>query len=220
MNGSAEENRLAQYRNEQELSLVARSALCVLWHAEVEDRGGPELAWKLRVFAEERGEFVDITQVGENYHVHAWYFGRGSEQALRMGKFATERIRADAPGYRQEFMCAARDGSTLWFQEDTRIEKLGENRWHLYGVSMDITERKKAEQERERLLGELKTALADVRQLRGMLPICANCKKIRDDAGYWEQIESYMRDRIHVEFSHSICPECEKKLYPDLSRDP
>ncbi|MBU1908818.1 MAG: hypothetical protein KJ726_02095, partial [Verrucomicrobia bacterium] len=124
MKGAAGKKSLTEHRNEQELSLVARSALCVLWHAEVEDRGGPELDWKLRVFAEERGEFVDITEVGENWRVHAWYFGRGSEQALRMGEFATARIRANAAGYRQEFMCVAGDGSTLWFQEDTRVEKI------------------------------------------------------------------------------------------------
>lgn len=220
MDGPGEESGPAQRRDEHELSLVARSAQCILWHAEVEDHGGRELVWKMRVFAEERGEFVDISEIGENFRIHAWYFGRGGEQALRMGEFATGQIRSGAGEYRQEFMCAARDGSTLWFQEDTRIVKLGERQWHLYGVCMDITGRKKAEQERERLLGELQAALADVRQLRGMLPICANCKKIRDDAGYWEQIESYMRDRIHVEFSHSICPECEKKLYPDLGGGP
>lgn len=84
-------------------------------------------------------------------------------------------------------------------------------------VVVDITRRKTVESEREVLISELKTALEKVKQLGGMLPICASCKKIRDDNGYWNQIESYIRDHSEVEFSHSICPECVKKLYPELS---
>lgn len=86
------------------------------------------------------------------------------------------------------------------------------------GVSSfsDITEHKKAEEERERLIEKLQKALAEVKTLSGLLPICANCKKIRDDTGYWNQIESYIRDHSEAEFSHSVCPECAKKLYPDL----
>jgi hypothetical protein len=62
---------------------------------------------------------------------------------------------------------------------------------------------------------ELERALSDVKQLSGLLPICASCKKIRNDSGYWQQIETYIRDNSRVEFSHGICPECAKKLYPD-----
>ena len=63
---------------------------------------------------------------------------------------------------------------------------------------------------------ELEAALANVKQLSGLLPICASCKKIRDDNGYWTQIEGYIRDHSEADFSHSICPKCAKKLYPDL----
>jgi hypothetical protein len=59
-------------------------------------------------------------------------------------------------------------------------------------------------------------ALANVKTLRGLLPICASCKKIRDDSGYWNQIESYISARSEAEFSHGICPECTWRLYPDL----
>jgi PAS domain S-box-containing protein len=80
----------------------------------------------------------------------------------------------------------------------------------------DITERRLAALEREQLIAELQQALADVKTLSGMLPICSNCKKIRDDKGYWDQIESYISKYSDAVFSHSICPECAKKLYPDL----
>lgn len=80
----------------------------------------------------------------------------------------------------------------------------------------DITERKKAEREREKLVKELQDALAKVKQLSGMLPICASCKKIRDDKGYWNQIEVYIRDHSEAEFTHGLCPECAKKAYKEL----
>ncbi|MFQ6044003.1 MAG: hypothetical protein ACE5PV_24380, partial [Candidatus Poribacteria bacterium] len=63
---------------------------------------------------------------------------------------------------------------------------------------------------------ELKEALETVKTLRGLIPICANCKKIRDDKGYWHQVEVYIREHSEANFSHSICPECTKKLYPDF----
>jgi HAMP domain-containing protein len=73
--------------------------------------------------------------------------------------------------------------------------------------------RKKAEAEREAVIGELHASLDKVRQLSGMLPICASCKKIRDDQGYWNQIESYISRYSEAEFSHGICLDCAKKLY-------
>lgn len=80
---------------------------------------------------------------------------------------------------------------------------------------MDITERKQAEAEREKLIKELQEALSKVKILSGLLPICASCKKVRDDKGYWRQIEAYIREHADVEFSHGLCPECMKKLYPE-----
>ena len=66
---------------------------------------------------------------------------------------------------------------------------------------------------------ELQAALAKIKTLSGFLPICASCKKIRDDKGYWNQIEAYISDHSEAEFSHSVCPECAKKLYPDFYDD-
>ena len=72
------------------------------------------------------------------------------------------------------------------------------------------------EKKRREIIAQLHQALGEVKTLSGLLPICASCKKIRDDSGYWNQIETYIRDHSEAEFSHSICPECAKKLYPDL----
>jgi DNA repair exonuclease SbcCD ATPase subunit len=80
----------------------------------------------------------------------------------------------------------------------------------------EIEIRKEAEANKEMLILDLQKTLKEVKALRGLLPICSSCKKVRDDKGYWNQIESYIQERSDAEFSHSICPECAKKLYPDL----
>src|SRR5207244_6480123 len=85
------------------------------------------------------------------------------------------------------------------------------------GIALDITEEKRLEEQREGLIEELRNALTHIKTLRGLLPICASCKKIRDDRGYWTQIEQYIRAHSEAEFTHGICPECVKKLYPELS---
>jgi PAS domain S-box-containing protein len=86
----------------------------------------------------------------------------------------------------------------------------------LIGTVLDITERKLAEQEREKLIFDLEKAAEEVKQLSGLLPICSFCKKIRDDKGYWNQIESYIHEHSDAEFSHGICQECAKEHYPDM----
>jgi PAS domain S-box-containing protein len=77
--------------------------------------------------------------------------------------------------------------------------------WKSWKVGVDIT--------------ELKATQAKVKVLSGLLPICANCKKIRDDKGYWNRIEAYIRDHSEAEFSHGICPTCARKLYPGIYKD-
>jgi hypothetical protein len=73
--------------------------------------------------------------------------------------------------------------------------------------------RKKMEDEKEQLVKELREALAQVKRLSGMLPICSSCKKIRDDKGYWTRVEEYISEHSEVEFTHGLCSECAEKLY-------
>jgi PAS domain S-box-containing protein len=84
----------------------------------------------------------------------------------------------------------------------------------------DISERKRAEAEREKLIRELQQAISEVKTLSGLLPICAACKRVRDDGGYWNQIETYVRSHSGVQFSHGLCPECVVKLYPEYQDPP
>ncbi|MCP3887837.1 MAG: PAS domain S-box protein [Desulfobulbaceae bacterium] len=82
-----------------------------------------------------------------------------------------------------------------------------------FSIVHDITDRKKMETEREILLNEIQQALENVKTLKGLLPICAKCKKIRDDKGYWNNLESYIENHSDASFSHGICSECSDTLY-------
>ncbi len=84
----------------------------------------------------------------------------------------------------------------------------------------DITARKLTELENARLIEDLQKALADVKTLRGLIPICSYCKRIRNDAGWWLQVESYVQQHTEAEFSHGVCPECKEKIYRDLGGEP
>lgn len=86
----------------------------------------------------------------------------------------------------------------------------------LLAVMRDCTNRKRSEKERNALIAKLQAALDDVKSLSGLLPICSACKKIRDDKGYWTQIESYITEHSEADFTHSICPDCARKLYPNI----
>ena len=87
----------------------------------------------------------------------------------------------------------------------------------IYFYSRLSKELDNSRQSLEKLNCELQAALEEIQELSGLLPICASCKKIRDDKGYWNQIESYIMEHAKVQFSHGICPDCAEKLYPEIS---
>ncbi|MBU2513293.1 PAS domain S-box protein [bacterium] len=84
-----------------------------------------------------------------------------------------------------------------------------------FSTIMDITDRKQAEEERNKTITQLQDALETIKKLSGLLPICSNCKKVRDDKGYWNQIESYIEQHSEAQFSHGLCQECAELLYKD-----
>ena len=81
-------------------------------------------------------------------------------------------------------------------------------------IVRDITRQKTLEAERDQLIFDLTDALMKVKILRGLIPICASCKKIRDDRGYWKQVEEFLQENSDIDFTHGFCPECEKKAFP------
>lgn len=86
-------------------------------------------------------------------------------------------------------------------------------------LASELVERRRIEAALEEKKDKLEITLAQVKTLSGFLPICSSCKKIRDDKGYWKQIETYIKDNSDAQFSHSVCPDCARQLYPDLDLD-
>lgn len=84
-------------------------------------------------------------------------------------------------------------------------------------IACDVTQQRREEAERLKLIEDLTEALAQAQTLRSLLPICASCKKIRDDHGYWQKLEVYFREHEHIDFSHGLCPECATRLYPEFA---
>jgi PAS domain S-box-containing protein len=114
-----------------------------------------------------------------------------------------------------EYLC--KDGGRIWME--ATISGLRDDSGKLLGMlvaSHDITERKVAEEEKNKLIFELQESIHKIKTLTGLLPICSYCKKIRNDNDSWEQLETYIKDRSEANFSHSICPEClDKYLLED-----
>jgi DNA-binding NtrC family response regulator len=100
-----------------------------------------------------------------------------------------------------------------------RLSKLGVAVERALREADNRRRRREAEEEREQLIRELQEALAKVKTLSGLLPICSCCKKIRDDKGYWNRLETYIQEHSQARLTHGICPECADRLYPGLLND-
>jgi PAS domain S-box-containing protein len=107
-----------------------------------------------------------------------------------------------------------KDGTIMPVEINARIIDY-DGRRAIFSIARDITDRKQAEQEREKLIAELQQALAEIKTLHGILPICSSCKKIRDDKGAWQHLETYISRHTEAEFTHGLCADCAKKLYPE-----
>ena len=112
-----------------------------------------------------------------------------------------------------------KDGSEFSVEVSAGLLEVGNERFIL-AFDRDISVRRQIEEGREKLISELQEALESIKTLRGMLPICASCKKIRDDKGYWNQLESFISSHTQAEFSHGLCPDCMTKLYPEIPPPP
>lgn len=144
--------------------------------------------------------------------------GRSLEELLP-GQPGLARLAHETAPLRAEI---ALDGAGSERRFDSSLSPLRDRRGRLTGqlvVLRDITELRRAERERERLIHELRHMLAQVKTLRGLLPICASCKKIRNDKGYWEAVEVYVGTHSEVEFTHGICPDCERRFYESLEAE-
>jgi PAS domain S-box-containing protein len=126
------------------------------------------------------------------------------------------RVAAGEASAELELPLAQEEGEAriiLWSFSAIRRER--DEAEFIIATGIDHTERRQLLEERDKLIERLQKAMAEIRQLSGLIPICASCKKIRDDDGFWHQVEEYISRHSLAEFSHGICPECVRTLYPD-----
>ncbi|KIX14939.1 PAS domain-containing protein [Dethiosulfatarculus sandiegensis] len=127
------------------------------------------------------------------------------------------------PKVRMEVEVVHKSGSPVWVEFNARFFRYGDEPLMVLGISRDISDRKLLEKEQEKLIAELEEALQEKKRLlrenrilRGLLPICAECKRIRDKDGVWHDLETYISEHSEATFTHTICPRCTAKLYPGL----
>ncbi len=196
----------ARYRTISEL--ISDSAYSVRFEPD----GGLRQEWSTGVFRRilgtEDGALLDMERVLQTIH----------PEDRHLFEQRVERFEAGQE-YVNEYRVIDKNGNFIWLRDHGQAE-LDETTGRLrrvVGAAVNITGQKQAEVEREELIADLVEALARVKRLSGLLPICMSCKKIRDDGGYWQQVETYIRQHAEVEFSHGLCPECKVKLYPPES---
>ncbi len=120
----------------------------------------------------------------------------------------------------QEFVLQATDGQNCFMEVSATDVTSADGRIVGRMASFtDISSRKKIEFEQQALIKQLQEALDKIKVLRGIIPICCSCKKIRDDKGFWNQIENYIKEHSDASFSHGLCPDCAKQLYPEVFKD-
>jgi len=135
-------------------------------------------------------------------------------------ELSAQLMKGAIPLYRAEKRYVRKNGEMLWANIITTAFR-DQNGEVICALSMveDISNRKMAEQERESLIKELQDAMGKIKTLRGLLPTCAWCRKVRDDDGYWKKVETYIEEHSDASFTHGICPDCLKKNDPETYRE-
>jgi PAS domain S-box-containing protein len=128
-----------------------------------------------------------------------------------------EKLERDGAVTSIESRIRSASGEDRWIEIHAKAVRDQETNEICYeGSDEDISIRKRQDSERERLIGELRRALSQVNSLAGLLPICSSCKKIRDSGGHWNMLESYIEKHSQAHFTHSFCPDCARRLYPEV----
>ena len=199
-------NKKSQEASQKLAAIVESSADAIIG----KDRDGTIVSWNTG--AEKMYGYTSREAIGKSIFILA-------VEDLTVNEMAgfLDRLRRGEKIENYETVRRKKDGSLI--NVDLTISPIKNELGQIEGsatIARDITSRKLAEKERDELLSSLQDALANVKTLSGLLPICSACNKIRNDAGYWERIETYIRERSDAEFTHSICPDCAKKLYPQF----
>jgi PAS domain S-box-containing protein len=203
---------------ENRYKLIADNLVDAIWVMDAEtlicDFITPSVE-KLSGYAAEEYSGLDLRQLVS----HDSYLALAAAMAEDRGLFRQGLSRKRV----MEVEMIHRQGHPYWIEITAKLFKNEKGRMKVAGISRDIRKRKHAEEEREKLVRELGQALAEKEALlkenkilRGLLPICAGCRRIRDEQGHWWPLEAYVRAHTGAQFTHTICGECQKIYYSDI----
>jgi len=207
----ADQERLAA--QEAKYRLLAENATDVIWSMDPEGR----LTYISPSIYRQRGwtpeEFMALSPEHRA-------LSREGARVVQERMVAARRLPPGSQPFERDLLQASvkrKDGREIQVEAQWRLVWGEDGRLlGFQGVTRDVTDRRRMEVERERLIQELTQALTEVKQLSGMLPICSSCKKVRDDHGYWSQIETYLSEHTEATFTHGVCPECAQKLRDEM----
>jgi PAS domain S-box-containing protein len=210
------EKKISQY--EKQYQIIEKSIVDVIWVLDIEKMCltyiSPSVEAISGYTAEEiQNLSIDKQQATPNYKKAMEYLTEGHRK-FKLGKGVKRKA---------EFELKHKNGSSYWVEVTAKFFKGENNRTQLFGVMRNISKQHTIENERDTLLLKLEESLshqkgleAENEMLRGLLPICAGCKKIRDENGTWWHVEEYVAMHSEADFSHTICPPCRKRIYPEI----
>lgn len=201
---------------EQQYKVIEKSIVDVIWVVDIEAMRFTYISPSVKQVAgytpEEIGDLpIDKLLTPESYEKGMESLAEGHRK-YKLGKGVKRRV---------EFELLHKSGSPFWAEITAKFFKGDKDRTQLFGTMRNITKQHALEKKRDELLLRLEESLsrqkaleAENQMLRGLLPICSNCKKIRDESGEWWHVEEYVAMHSEADFSHTICPPCRKEIYP------
>ncbi len=191
-----------------------------------------EIRWRRLVVEQSRDGIVILDQGGRVFEANQEFARMVGYSMEEMGSLSVWDWEAAAPRDRVQEMITSVDGDGDHFEtrhrrkDGTQYEVEISSNGVMYGekkyifcVCRDITERKRAEREREALINKLQDALGEIKALRGLVPVCSYCNKIRDEKGSWELVDAYIARHSAAGVTHGICPDCMKERFPQLCEE-
>jgi PAS domain S-box-containing protein len=210
------EKIIAKY--EEQYKIIEKSIVDVIWVVDVEKMRFTYISPSVESISGYRPEEIQHVplkkQLTEKGYQKAMEYLSEGHRKYKLGKNVKRKA---------EFELRHKNGSTYWVEITAKFFKGEDDRTQLFGVMRNISNQRSIEKERDELLLKLEESLsqqkaleAENEMLRGLLPICSGCKKIRDENGKWWQVEEYVAMHSEADFSHTICPPCRKKFYPGI----
>ena len=210
------EKKISKY--EKQYKIIEKSIVDVIWVVDIEKMCftyiSPSIETLSGYTATEIKQLPDKKQLAPHSYQKAQAYLSEGYRKYRMGKSIKRKA---------EFELQHKNGSVYWVEITAKFFKDDDGRTLLFGVMRNISIQHKVEKERAALLLKLEASLsqqkvleAENEMLRGLLPICSGCKKIRDEDGKWWHVEEFVSMNSEADFSHTICPPCRKTIYPEL----